>query len=151
VNIQISTVYRPKRHQSLLRNSKHSSLHENSGSLRQNFTYHPTLHKCHNSLLWTASLEAISIFLEPGDDSSLLVEQRIKNGKALTVDNRRSTLLLSIFSSTKLQKYAERRDIVRETYLSIDDPRLCTVNEYKRQVDENPQHVHLSSELEWYV
>jgi hypothetical protein len=84
-------------------------------------------------------------FLATGDarklSTTMKKEQILENEKALTVDNKKSTMLLGIFSCTKLQKYAERRDTVRKAYLSIDDPRLCTLDEYKRQVDENPNQV----------
>lgn len=52
----------------------------------------------------------------------------------------KSTMLLGIFS-TSGPKYATRRSVIRDTYLSVDDPRLCNLGEYKRQVQENPNNV----------
>lgn len=52
----------------------------------------------------------------------------------------RTTMLLGIFS-TNGEKYAGRRKTVRETYLSIDEPRICMLSEYMRQVRESPNNV----------
>ena len=58
----------------------------------------------------------------------------------LGAGGKKTTMLLGIFS-TNGKKYASRRSTVRETYLSIDDPRLCKLSEYKRQVEDNPNNV----------
>jgi hypothetical protein len=83
----------------------------------------------------------ISILPDPHARQLLHKEKDLKDEKVLTVGNHRSTMLLGIFSCSNLQKYAERRDTIRKTYLSFDDPRICTLDEYKRQVDENPYQV----------
>lgn len=52
----------------------------------------------------------------------------------------KSTMLLGIFS-TLSEKCTQRRSLIRETYLSTNDPRVCTLNEYKRQVHDDPNNV----------
>jgi len=48
-----------------------------------------------------------------------------------------TTFLLGIFSSVN-PKDASRREVIRESYLDIGDPRICTLEEFMRQVEETP-------------
>ena len=54
-----------------------------------------------------------------------------------------STMLLGIFSTNgaayKHELYSNRRKNIRETYLAIDDDRICKLEEFKRQLGINPQ------------
>ena len=51
----------------------------------------------------------------------------------------KTTFLLGIFSASG-EKYTKRRSYIRNTYLA-DDPRICKLSEYKRQVVESPNEV----------
>lgn len=53
---------------------------------------------------------------------------------------KKTTVLLGIFSTTG-EKYAQRRRYIRDTYLAYDDPRICKLKEYKRQMLEEPDNV----------
>ena len=51
-----------------------------------------------------------------------------------------ATFLIGIFSSNS-GKYSNRRSYIRDTYLSSEDPRICKLSEYMRQVEESPSYV----------
>ncbi len=48
--------------------------------------------------------------------------------------------LIGIFSSD-IGKYANRRSYIRDTYLSLEDPRICKLGEYIKQTKENSNNV----------
>ena len=59
------------------------------------------------------------------------------NETPLGIGTARTSMLLGIFS-TNGDKYRKRREYIRDTYLGIDDPRICKLSEYIRQVEDNP-------------
>jgi len=66
---------------------------------------------------------------------------KVYNGEApIGAGGKKTTMVLGIFS-TNGRKYHDRRSYIRDTYLAIDDPRICKLSEYKRQVEENPYSV----------
>jgi hypothetical protein len=61
-----------------------------------------------------------------------------KNEIPLGNGSRKTSVPLGIFSSN-IKKYKLKRKFIRDTYLGIDDPRLCKLSEYIRQMEANPQ------------
>mmetsp|Transcript_27808 Transcript_27808/g.41234 ORF Transcript_27808/g.41234 Transcript_27808/m.41234 type:complete len:369 (-) Transcript_27808:56-1162(-) len=59
------------------------------------------------------------------------------NETPLGFGSARTSMLLGIFS-TNGAKYRNRREYIRDTYVGIDDPRICKLSEYIRQVEDNP-------------
>ena len=58
----------------------------------------------------------------------------------LGLGSLKTTFLLGIFSTNASEKYINRRTYIRETYLTVSDPRICKLNEYIRQIEENGPH-----------
>jgi hypothetical protein len=57
--------------------------------------------------------------------------------KSLFIDPKITSMLIGIFSTTGA-KYSHRRDYIRDTFLGQDEPRLCSLQEFIRQTEENP-------------
>jgi len=59
------------------------------------------------------------------------------SAKSLFIDPQKTAMLIGIFSTTGA-KYSHRRDYIRDTFLGQDEPRLCPLQEFIRQTEENP-------------
>ena len=85
------------------------------------------------------SFESLPIEYFPISDRTLKEMQRYQteflNEKPLS--GSKTTMLLGIFSTNENDKYIKRRNYIRETYLNTEDPRICKLNEYIRQVESN--------------
>jgi hypothetical protein len=59
---------------------------------------------------------------------------------AMPLDSKakKTVFLLGIFSSNSNEEYIHRRTYIRDTYLSVSDPRICKLSEYINQVETNP-------------
>lgn len=88
------------------------------------------------------SLESLPIEYFPIPDRTLKemqkYEKEYQNEEPLSASlNKKTTMLLGIFSTNANDKYIKRRNYIRETYLNTKDPRICKLDEYIRQVELN--------------
>lgn len=56
----------------------------------------------------------------------------------LSYNGKDTTMLLGIFSTNIADRFRDRRDALRKTYIGVDDPRFCKLNEYIRQKEADP-------------